>query len=139
MFVQDAELKYSDDKTEREYTVGIKGVSSNVLTFRARPLPGCCGVLVAYYIRPSHLKAAQQERLFKQTVEWIIEAASYAKFGAVLFTQVADSNGAKMLTGAVKEGVVTNNFTNWKTGNELRAYVALTPKPPENKGNFNGE
>ena len=140
-YLRDNKIPYSEDKTEREYTL-YNTKHTKLVSFRARALPGCCGVLVVYYLRPNNLKAGlletaeeKQLRVFEETLELIRIAAGKAKFGTLLLTQTESSIGGK--TGYTPVA----SFVNWKTKNKVLVYQVETPEPPveAKKGKFEGE
>lgn len=116
--IRDAAVPYSDDKTEHGYTFGYvkDGQLANSISFRARPMPGCCGVLVVYYLRPnSTLEAKEAARLYKETVGLILEAAKAAKYGMVAMSLLSNSHQAiKILR---EQNFTDCSFINGKTGN----------------------
>jgi hypothetical protein len=126
---------YSQDSTEEQYELYDKR-HNKVVTFRARPLPGCCGVLVVYYLRPDR-SAKDPQKVFTDTLALIVEAAGKAKFGAVLMSQTADSAGFAALY-AQQHG---SQFTNWKTNHRVGVFVLETAAPVEEpkKAAFDGE
>lgn len=134
-------LTYSDDKTERQYSIYNRR-GRLVVEFRARPLPGCCGVLVVYYLRPAH-DAKEPQKVFTDTLSLIAEAAGLAKFGSVLLTQTQDSSGFRAFTssGWHSDLPVQPEFTNWKTGSRVSVFMILTKAPPEapKRASFSGE
>lgn len=125
-------LGYSDDKTERSYVLVDKLSGKAACTFRARPLPGCCGVLVVYYLRPA---VSSNISFFKKTLRLIEKAAGRARYGCVLLTQTDASAGYTAMDSAPQWA-----FVNWKTNNGvgvfLRAVGKTAPKPAPD---FNGE
>jgi hypothetical protein len=134
-----------EDLSEREYKLESRKDGNIIASFRARALPGCCGVLVVYYLRPGVTKRGlfhqSAESIFKETLELIIQAAGKAKFGAVLLTQTLNSTGAKVLGEML--GCHIETFTNWKTKNKVSTYLFPTvhkaTKPPVKGPTFNGE
>lgn len=124
---------YSDDKTEREYRLRRKGFYG--INFRARALPGCCGVLVVYYLRPANNKPFT----FRATLRWIVKCAGQTKFGAVMLTQTDGSLGLKALSYK-QEYTPSAVFKNFKTGNGVAVYVIDTEyKAPKKKLKFEDE
>ena len=140
-FLRDSEVKYSDDKTERLYDLWRRKLVGDkhekLATFRARALPGCCGVLVVYYLRPTQVGSAA--KIFNLTFELIRKAAGKAKFGAVLLTQTRPSTGEGILDA--KTGGFRSMFTNWKTRNEISTFLFLTEDvdPPKKAATFGSE
>jgi len=128
--------KYSDDQTEREYSI-YNLQNKRVVVFRARALPGCCGVLVVYYLRPSEIGSAMGT--FKKTLKLIMKAASKAHFGLVMLTQTVDSTGDTIL----KAMSTPVTWTNWKTKNNINTYQLTTEKPKDleddDEETFDGE
>lgn len=137
MYLRDNSNKYSDDQTERTYRLYNKK-HREIASFRARALPGCCGVLVVYYLRPAPCKRQEDSiTVFRDTLEGIVQAAGMAKFGAVLLTQVVGSLGYNALCN-------NNNslrFTNWKTDNTVATFQISTKRPeePPKAATFEGE
>lgn len=134
-YLRNRVLTYSDDKTERQYSIyGRKG--GLVVEFRARPLPGCCGILVVYFLRPAH-DAKEPQKVFTDTLALIMEAAGMAKFGCVLLTQATESEGYK----ALNDGMGKFLFTNWKTSNKIAVFHFETKAPAlaVKKASFSGE
>jgi branched-subunit amino acid transport protein AzlD len=121
-YVRDSKVEYSKDETEREYILGDKKSDAEI-RFRARPLPGCCGVLVVYYLRPSGFK--NQTKAFNEALSLIIDAAGKAKFGNVLLTQTVGSLGYQTLN----DGIGKFLFTNWKTNNQIGVFQFETKAP----------
>lgn len=128
-YLRDHVLDYSADKTEREYNI-LDRRSRGVVSFRARPLPGCCGILVVYYLRPDR-NSKDAQKVFTDTLNLIVEAAGGAKYGAVLLTQTVDSAGHRALSEAAAGPAVTCRFVNFKTGNEIVTYTIATKAPVE--------
>lgn len=116
------------DKTEVEYTVFVKRSGTKLLSFRARPLPGCCGVLVVYYLRIEH-GIKDPVRVFEAFVQLILTAGSRAKFGQLIFTQTSESAGERSLMKLSTR--FCSLFTNWKTGNLINTILVPTAKPEE--------
>jgi hypothetical protein len=138
MYLRSTNYDKADDRTEYSYTVMNKKTGKSVATFRARPLPGCCGVLVVYYLRPSVDKTA--EKVFGSLVVLILKAAGQAKFGQVIFTQANGSTGAKILS--VFGSRIVAHFTNWKTKNGILTFLFSTVPPKETvkkRPTFDGE
>lgn len=134
-YVRSLKLDYSDDKTERKYTVKEMKTGNTVATFNARPLPGCCGVMVVYYLRP----VSKIVKTFREILAWIDKAASVAKYGAVVFTltdgEIADELRACPL-------FALNTFVNHKTGNQIQMFTFNTKAPAKivsRKLGLNGE
>lgn len=132
MYVRDFKVE-SEDKTERSYTFySRKGV--RIGSFRARRLPGCCGVLAVYYLRPSTNDPKQAKATFQRLLSVITNAAQAALYGAILLTQTAGSTGQMALSElAGAAGVNTSTFRNWRTNNTVITYVIHTadPRKPE--------
>ena len=116
--------RYEDSKA-RSYTLYSRRTGKSFVSFVAQRLPGCCGVLVIYYLRPVNIKNAAA--VFKDTLKQIVKAAGQAKYGAVLLTQTHASCGFTALTAV--ESVL--NFTNWRTGNRICTYLINTDAPKE--------
>ena len=140
---------YTDDKTETQYDVHDRKTHGKIVTFRARQMPGCCGVLVVYYLRPvgsmrktGRFFARMPEDVFLEYAELIIKAAGLAKNGQVIFTQIVESAGAKTLQKlCLGDKYCRSEFTNWKTNSKVYTFLFLTeqPKKPEAKPVFSGE
>lgn len=129
------ELPYSDDRTERTFIVWHRSLIGNkhtkFATFRARALPGCCGVLCIYYLRPTSTgKGARGD--FLKALGWIEKAAALAKYGSVLLTQTMGTTGQEAL------GEPLHTFTNHKTGNVLALYNRATVVVVKKKPTFDG-
>lgn len=125
-------VRHSDDQTERDYSFFDRDTSEKRITFRARRLPGCCGVLVLYYLRPEKTLDSKTARsLFLTVKELVIKAAGFAKLGQVLMTQTADSAGDAALVSGGHKSLL--GFTNWKTKNSIAVYAFGTEKPPAPK------
>jgi H+/gluconate symporter-like permease len=139
VYLKATNYEQAEDKTEYSYTIIRKSTQTTFATFRARPLPGCCGVLVVYYLRPSYKNPKTAEKTFKDVAEMIIDAAGRARFGQVIFTQTVASSGERVLNSMKMNGIVM--FTNWKTGNKVCTITFQTHEPPKAKTipNFDGE
>jgi|SRR5271157_810740 len=118
-YLRDNSLEYSDDKTERQYTI-FSRCSNPIVNFRARPLPGCCGVLVVYYLRPTQTKNSL--KVFRATLSLIVKAAGKAKFGLVILSQTINSP----IYDILKNAHLTTQFTNWKTKNQVGIFTIKT-------------
>jgi hypothetical protein len=121
------EVKYSDDKTEREFSYWNKA-RQKVVSFRARPLPGCCGTLVVYYLRPStRLSLKKQARVYQQTMSRILAAAHAAKYGQLMMTLLLESEEARLALETLEERdlyeLAFESYENGKTGNEVVVYM----------------
>ena len=128
-------VDYSLDKTEIQYTLHSTKDATCICTFNARPLPGCCGVLVVYYLRPdTRMKEAKQKKLFQKVFSAILLAAGRAEFGLVMMTQTKGSFGASILT---KCNSYEFEFVNPKTGHAVVTYQI--PIPPVAKKRFSEE
>jgi hypothetical protein len=136
LYLRTAPLPWSEDKTEQSYTLHNKK-HEPVVSFRARPLPGCCGVLVVYYLRPSR-DSKEPQKVFTDTLNLIVEAAGLAKFGSVLLTQTVDTAGSAATAAMAKPSAF---FTNWKTNNRIGLFVLETkaPEAEPKKAAFDGE
>ena len=92
------QVKYSEDKTEVSYSYWklpgklVKSKLAELISFRARPLPGCCGILVVYYVRPRVVKDGPA--LFSATMDSIINAAKAAGYASVLMSLLETSKEA---------------------------------------------
>lgn len=127
MYLRTNGVRHSDDATEREYNLFERDTHKKWISFRARRLPGCCGVLVLYYLRPDkELGSSKQRSVFLETLAMVQRAAGLSKLGMVLMTQTMDSAGDRALDGQPAVG----KFVNWKTNNTIRTYVFYTEKPP---------
>lgn len=115
-YLRDFKLEYSDDATEHGYAYYKEG--EQLISFRARPLPGCCGVLVVYYVRPSS-KAENPQDLFTATIRVILEAAKHADYGCVQMSLVETSDEAIELLKHEGFENLFNPMRNGKTGNML--------------------
>lgn len=105
------------DTTEQLYE--LWSGDKQVVSFRARALPGCCGVLVVYYLRPSRtLSVEQATKLYTETVEIIVRAAVKAKYGAIEMTLLATSKAALNILNQT-HGFAMLPFINGKSGNEV--------------------
>lgn len=140
--VRDERVAYSDDKTERSYTIYDRKFN-RLCAFRARRLPGCCGVLVIYYLRPTTTKERAAIAVFQKTLEWIRLAAGDAKYGAILLSQVVGSAGYEALEAA-RMANQASDLTNHRTKNRLRVYLIETippkePKAPKARPNFSAD
>jgi hypothetical protein len=129
IYIRDNADSYSGDKTERCYSIYDKKTNKKIIVFRARPLPGCCGVLVVYYLRPQGGTSAQGIQVFKSTLmSLIVPAAGNAKFGAVMLSQVDGSLG----DSAMSISALSSNFVNHKTAHSVHIYcihtVYIAPK-----------
>jgi len=126
------------DTTEREFKL-ISKKQKEIIRFFARPLPGCCGVLVVSYLRPGNAEK-DPEKVFAATLQLIVKAAGDAKFGTVQLTQVGNSTGYNALRDELHI-LPTYTFTNYKTGNTVGVFFLGTEAPPpEPKGTrFDGE
>lgn len=135
-YLRDKVLDYSADKTEREYMI-FDRKGRLVVGFRARPLPGCCGILVVYYLRPGSA-VKEPQKVFTDTLDLILEAAGLSKIGSVLLTQTVDSLGFKALASSTQPRAL---FTNWKTSNNVGVFMLETAAPAEEakKANFSSE
>src|SRR5487761_1132826 len=69
---------YSDDKTERIYKQYSILKKDCIVEFHARQMPGCCGILVVYYLRPQRVKG--QINIFKSTIEQIVKIAKESQY-----------------------------------------------------------
>lgn len=124
VYLKDSAVEHSADKTERLHEVFSTKTHDSILSFRVRPLPGCCGVLTVYYLRPS---GKNKVTTFKKWVLIILKAAGLARFGQVIFTQKAASEGADVLS-RLPSGVRVP-FTNWKTKNAVETFLFPTVEP----------
>lgn len=89
-------IKYSDDKTEMTYeywkvSTGLLAKSSPLISFRARPLPGCCGILVLYYVR---LRTVDKGEIFAKTIEAAVTAAKQAGYASIIMSLLDSSKDA---------------------------------------------
>jgi len=127
---------YSEDQTERVYKIYNKR-HEEVVSFRARPLPGCCGVLVVYYLRPNSSSRKSNTETFQETLTLIVRCAGLAKFGNVLLTQTTGSAGYDTLVSSGS----SFKFTNWKTRNDVVTFQITTTPPPADEpvARFEGE
>src|SRR5208337_2425469 len=115
-----------EDVGETLYTFHSHADGSIVGRFQARVMPGCCGILLVYYLRANGKKAVDR---FSELFTLIQKAASAAKFGATLYTQVVDSQGYSILLkieANTLEGENADFFTNHKTGNEIKVFLFPT-------------
>lgn len=122
LILRDEPVSYSDDKTEHGYSLSYVPITGEklkpVISFRARPMPGCCGVLMVYYLRPSNVPDAKEaEELYKDTLKAICYAAKAADYGMVCMSLLATSVSAMNILLA--EGFTEDRFINGKTGNEV--------------------
>ena len=128
---------WDEDKTERIYKQYSILKKECIVEFRARMLPGCCGVLVVYYLRPQ--RAKNQVKIFKQTLATIIKVAAQTKYGAVMLTQTAGSLGYQALFDYPNMSSIPD-FINGKTRNYVGVFVIPTGYvPPILKPKFDGE
>jgi uncharacterized protein (DUF362 family) len=80
-------------------------------------LPGCCCVLVIYYIRPNEINENKNKKTFKFMIKIFEKIAAELKVGLLQFSQVNNSIGYDVL---IKErGYNIINFVNGKTNNEI--------------------
>lgn len=129
MYLRTNGVRHSDDGTEREYHFYERKTHKQWISFRARRLPGCCGVLVLYYLRPDKdLDAKKQRVLFLEVLSMVVLGAGFAKLGTVLMTQTVDSAGDRALVSAGFKPIMP--FVNWKTGNSISCWSFVTTKPP---------
>jgi hypothetical protein len=139
-FLQVDSREFSDDKTEVNYVLRNRKTlfndkNSTIATFRARPLPGCCGVLVVYYLRPTDGKA----KTFSSVFSLILKCAGDAKYGAVLMSQRYHSIGHTCLK-AVPRQMTFHEFVNPKTKNLITMFQCMTDYvAPKSKPVFQGE
>jgi len=121
---------YSADKTEKIYAYYKK--DNELVSFRARPLPGCCGVLVVYYVRPKEFKGKIFKRtskeIFTQTIKAVLEAAKAGKYASVLMTLLVSSNEAEEVL-EYAGFYASNGMRNAKTGNLLRVFTKDLEQP----------
>lgn len=105
--------------------VEIGGRSWQAARFKTRPMPGCCGVLLVYYLVPTK----GREEVVPELVETIGIAAQAAGYGMLMFTQKLKSP----LCGILEKADYLNTpFINGKTGNKLNVYLkVLAQKPKE--------
>lgn len=113
-YLREFKIPYSDDATEKEYIYYQEG--EKLISFRARPLPGCCGVLVVYYVRPAS-KIDNPQALFTATIKVILEAAKKAEYGCVQMSLLETSDEAISLLQNEGFENLFNPIRNGKTGN----------------------
>lgn len=116
--LRDWPVSYSDDKTEHEYAL-CDMTGKRLVTWRARLLPGCCGILTVYYLRPnSDQTLAKAQLWYEKTVELIIAAAHVAKLGMIIMSLLGTSQPA--IKALEKQGFcLTQTFVNGKTGHNV--------------------
>lgn len=129
MYLRTRAVQYSDDVMEREYMLFARDTHEKWISFRARRLPGCCGVLVVFYLRPTE-HAKKGKEVFMDTFFRIKTAAGLAKLGSVLLTQTKGSLGQELLSKS-SLGHMEFSFVNWKTDNEIVGYSFNTTPPPK--------
>jgi hypothetical protein len=113
--------QYDEDKVLRKYDVIVKADGGTAISFSARTLPGCCGVLTVFYLN------IQRDATIEKALAWLgmlKEAASNAGYGSMLMSLHSNSP----LAGALKEnGWVSAPFLNHKTGNNITILSAVLP------------
>ncbi|MDE1766612.1 MAG: hypothetical protein KGI27_10140 [Thaumarchaeota archaeon] len=114
-------VKYSDDSTEYQYEYWKVGAKpKRLISFRARPLPGCCGILVVYYVRPDGGRES-----WYSTMIAVFDAAKKAGYATLMLSLLQSSQEA--LEDLQKAGyILSKPMVNKKTGNPLvLAYIDL--------------
>jgi hypothetical protein len=124
-------LKDDTDRVMRTYRIFNRKTRNHVASFNARQMPGCCGILCVYYLRPIG-QPAIQTKVFSQFVSLIVKAAEQSEFGTVMFTQVIDSIGyniLKLIVDKTGKPASIHTFTNWKTKRRVSVFAIDTEAP----------
>jgi len=99
------------NKPNNQFSLVVKSTQQPYATFGAQTLPGCCGVLLVDHVRAKDPK---------KVLALIVKAASLAKYGVVMHTQIEGTALANQVESK-------HAFVNPKTGNLVEVHVIDVP------------
>ena len=117
---------------QSEVVLYTKGNGHTYARFMAQSLPGCCGVLVLYYVEGYGRTQQTTLKRAVDCVDVVCKAAKRAKYGCVLMTQRVDSAIVAVLPQELWRSAPV--FVNGKTDRKLVMlyhlidYVAPPPR-----------